>query len=338
MGRYVKLKTPIAIINGATVAGPFEGNGPLAEYIDVIYDDNSLGEPSWEKAERMMMESAANNVLIKSNVKPESVDLFFAGDLLNQIITSTFTARTLQIPFIGLYGACSTFVQGLVTASLILQNQDLSMALTATSSHNSTSERQFRYPTEYGVQLPPTAQYTVSGSGATLVSNKYNDGEIYITAVTVGNIVDLGIKNPYEMGAAMAPAAKETIKTHLKNDKGGIESYDGIFTGDLGKIGKALVNDMLKEDGIDIESIYNDCGTMIFDLEKQGVNSGGSGCACSAIVTLGYILNQFKDKIFNKVLVVSTGSLHSPTSYQQKETIPGVAHAICIERIRGLTR
>ncbi len=325
----------MAIINGATICGPVEGKGPLSNYFDTVIEDNSLGQASWEKAERQLMETVSKNVLEKSNVRPEAVDIFLAGDLLNQIITSTFTARTMQIPFLGLYGACSTFAEGLAVAALLLQNQDISLCLTATSSHNSTSERQYRYPTEYGVQLPPTAQFTVTGAGATLVTNKSSASQIYITAVTIGRIVDLGIKNPYEMGAAMAPAAKDTIKTHLEKDSGGLSSYDAIYTGDLGEVGKAIVIEMLQQEDINIEHIYDDCGTMIYDLDQQNVNSGGSGCACSALVTLGLILHQLRTKQARKVLVVSTGALLSPTSYQQKETIPGIAHAICIERKEG---
>lgn len=326
----VKLAQPVAIVGSGTVAGPNEGKGPLAEYFDQILEDNLAGQKSWEKAEQLIMQSAIEIALKDAKIGADQIDIFIAGDLLNQIITSTFTARKLKIPFLGLYGACSTFIEGYVVGSLILQNQQIHCIVTATSSHNSTSERQFRFPTEYGGQVPVTAQYTVTGSGASVLKKKGELPGAFITHTTIGKVFDYGIKNPFEMGAAMAPAAVDTLYRHIKHSEYPLEAYDAILTGDLGHIGKKIVCQLMQEKGMAIDTIYDDCGTMIFS-EKQKVFSGGSGCACSALVVLGRMFDDMRSGLIKRLIVVSTGALLSPTSTQQGDSIPGIAHAVTIE-------
>lgn len=327
---YVFQSKPV-IISSATVGGPLEAEGPLSEDIDILHDDPYVGQDSFEKAEKLMLEQAATKALEKAGVNKYDVGLFISGDLINQIISSSFAARTLGIPYLGIYGACSSSMEGLTIAASFVDGQKVKYALTGASSHNNSAERQYRYPNEYGAQKPPTSQWTVTGAGVCLLASEGEGPKV--TAATIGRIVDMGITDPFNMGAAMAPAAVDTIEAHLRDL--GIEPdyYDIIVTGDLGVVGQKIALDKLKEDGMDIkEEIFKDCGMMIYDREKQlQVFAGGSGCASSAVTIYGHLLKKMREGQIKKMLAVATGALHSPLSYQQKESIPCIAHAVAIE-------
>jgi stage V sporulation protein AD len=323
---------PPVLINTATVAGPFEGKGPLKNYFDHIYTDNLAGQDSFEKAEKEMMLNACFTVINKAKKTPKEVDLFIAGDLLNQIITSGFSALELKIPYLGIYGACSTSSEGLALASMIIESGCANLVLTATSSHNLSAERQYRYPTEYGVHRKPYNQWTVTGAGAALVASEGSGPKL--TSATIGAVQDLACKDPLNMGAAMAPAAAATMLQHFADTGHGPDYYDLIVTGDLGKVGYQLVMELAAaQGGFDLSRNYHDCGLIIYDLEKQDVHAGGSGCASSALVVYSYLYKKLLDGKYNKILLAATGALHSPTSYQQGENIPTIAHAVSIEMI-----
>ena len=316
------------IIGYATVAGPKEGQGPSGSYYDKVYPDLHMGQKSFEKAEQMMMETAVDIALEKGSVSKDMVDAFVAGDLLNQIISSSFTALKLGAPYMGIYGACSSFCQGLLSAALLVDSGAAQNVVTAVSSHNCTAERQYRYPTEYGAQLPPWAQHTVTGAASTIVASRGSGPKIELA--TMGKVMDLGIKDPFNMGAAMAPAAADTIFTHMEDTQRKPEDYDLIVTGDLGRVGREILVELAQRQGYDLNSNYRDCGELVYSKE-QTENAGASGCACSALVTLGMLFNQN----YKRILVVATGALHSPTTYQQGENIPTVAHAVSIEFAPG---
>ncbi|MEI7026853.1 stage V sporulation protein AD [Paenibacillus sp. y28] len=316
----------------ATIVGPDEGQGPLKDRFDVVHPDLMLDQDSWEKAEKLMMEQAAQLVLKRSGLQKEQIQFYIGGDLLNQIISNSFAVRKLSIPYIGVFGACSTSMESLALASMIVDSGGAHHVMAGTCSHNCTAEKQFRYPTEYGSQKPPTAQYTVTGAGAAIVSAT-GEGPV-ITAATIGKVVDMGIKDPFNMGAAMAPAAADTIAMHFKDTQREPGYYDLIVTGDLASVGYAINLDLLKQKEVDIsQTEYNDCGLMIFDMEKQKqlVQAGGSGCACSAVVTYGHLIKLMRAGELRRILVVATGALMSPISFQQGESIPSIAHAVAIE-------
>lgn len=310
----------------ASIVGKREGEGPLSEYFDTINDDTTFGEKTWEKAESKLQTDAVHLALSKAGLSTGEIDLLFAGDLLNQCIGSSFGLRELDIPFYGLYGACSTMAESLSLAAIFADNSLVKNAVAVTSSHFCAAERQFRFPLEYGGQRTPTSQWTVTGSGAVVVSQSENPP--YVKAVTIGKIEDLGIKDINNMGAAMAPAAAYTIKKYLDDTCTNPNEYDMIFTGDLGSIGTTLLLELLEQQGIDISKNHNDCGKMIFDPESQDVHAGGSGCGCSASVLSSYILKQLEEGILNDILFVATGALMSPTSIQQGESIPAIAHLV----------
>jgi len=322
-------KKPV-IIGTATVVGPEEGNGPLANDFDIIHGDKMLGQKSWEKAEHVLLEEAVKLSLEHAGITKEQVDFYVGGDLLNQITSSSLTARTLSVPYIGVFGACSTSMESLALAAFLVNAGGARHVLSATASHNSTAEKQFRYPTEYGSQKPPTAQYTVTGAGAAVVAASGN-GPV-ITSATIGRVVDMGIMDPFNMGAAMAPAAVDTIQAHLKDLNRQPSDYDMIVTGDLASVGYEIALELFKKHNVPIEGThYDDCGLMVYDLKKQPVQAGGSGCACSAAVTYGHLLKRMARGELNRILVVATGALLSPLTYQQGESIPCIAHAVCIE-------
>lgn len=321
------------MISNASIVGPKEGEGPLAKYFDQILGDDYFGEESWEKAESKMLKEAVKDAIKKSGKSSTDMNFFFAGDLLNQIVSSSFAARELQIPFIGLYGACSTMAESICIGSMIVDGGFADAVVCATSSHFSSAERQYRFPLEQGVQRPPFAQWTVTGAGATVLAASGNGP--YVTHVTIGKVLDFGVKDANNMGAAMVPAAVDTITAHLADTGRNPEYYDLIVTGDLGNIGKAITLDMMKNEGFDINKIYNDCGAMIFDGKKQDTHAGGSGCGCSAAVLNGYIAKEMKKGTLNKVLLVATGALLSPITTWQGETIPSIAHAVAIEKTIG---
>ena len=320
--------TPPNLIDGAAVAGPDEGKGPLAADFDLLYADLWAGEKSFELAEKKMMQDACDTVLKRNQDK--EVDFFIAGDLLDQIISSSFTARELQIPYLGIFGACSTSMLGLALAGFLVDSGAAKYALAATSSHNNTAEKQFRYPNEYGAQKPPESQYTVSAAGAGLVAATGNGPRI--TKVTMGKVIDMGISDPNNMGAAMAPAAADTIYQHFQDLQITPDEYDLIITGDLGQVGHAITKELLEQKGIVLnDSQFVDCGLLIYDRENQPVFSGGSGCGCCASVLYGHFRKRLLQGELKKIFVVATGALMSPLSYQQKETIPAIAHGVVLE-------
>ncbi|HAA90431.1 MAG: Stage V sporulation protein AD [Thermoanaerobacterales bacterium 50_218] len=325
----ISFSRPPVITVGTTIVGPIEGKGPLAQTFDWILEDLLFGEKSWEKAERKMLQESAKLALKKRNLQEQDVDFFLAGDLLNQTVSSNYAARCLGIPFWGLFGACATFVEAMLLGSMIIDGGFASKVLLAASSHHNTAERQFRFPTEQGNQRPMTSQWTVTGSGALLLED--NGEGPRITLGTVGKVVDLGISDVNNMGAAMAPAAASTLISHFQDTGTGPNSYDLILTGDLGKVGREVLKELLKKRGYLVEDNLNDCGLLIYDLEKQDMHAGGSGCGCCAVVFSGLLLSQLREKQFHKVLLVATGALMSPAIVQQGETIPGIAHAVVIE-------
>ena len=325
----IKFDTPPSILDTACIVGPKEADGPLSKYFDKCLEDEFWGEKTWEKAESKIIRETVNSVIAKSGIASDKIDFCFAGDLLNQCISSSFGLRESNIPFFGIFCACSTFVESLCLGSVFIEGNAANHTLCAASSHFCSAEKQFRFPLELGNQRPPSAQWTVTGAGAAIVSK--NGTGPFITHITPGKIVDMGIKDANNMGAAMAPAALDTLLTHFKDTGRKPSYYDGIFTGDLGHIGKEILIEMAQTEGYNIKSNYNDCGVLIFDKEKQDTHSGGSGCACCASVFSGFLFNQLKTKKLNKILFIATGALTNSTTNQQGESIPGIAHAISIE-------
>lgn len=327
--RTVKLVNPPSIIGNYSIVGPKEGEGPLKEYFDEILEDDLWGEESWEKAESKMQESAVRKAIDIAELSIQDVDYLISGDLLNQITASGYAARQLNLPFFGLYGACSTMSESLALGAMLIDGGFADKVVCATSSHFSTAERQFRFPLEYAAQRTFSAQWTVTGSGATILSS-YGSGP-YITHITPGKIIDPGIKDAANMGAAMAPAAMDTLINHFQDTGYQPNDYDLIVTGDLGIVGKSIVIDMMKKEGYDLTGVYTDCGAEIFNPEAQDTHAGGSGCACSAVVLNGYILKEMANGVFKRVLFLATGALHSTLLTQQGESIPSIGHAITID-------
>jgi len=326
----VKFDNPISILETASIVGPKEAEGPISKYFDKCLEDEFWGEKTWEKAESKIIKEAVNSSIIKSKISANTIDYCFAGDLLNQCISSSFGLRELGVPFFGIFGACSTFVEGLSLASVFIDGGAAKNIIATASSHFCSAEKQFRFPLELGNQRPPSSQWTVTGAGSAIVS-KNGEGP-YITNITTGKIVDMGIKDANNMGAAMAPAFVDTLIAHFKDTGRKPSYYDGIFSGDLGYIGKEISIELCESQGYNIKNNYNDCGVIMFDKETQDTHSGGSGCACCATVFSGYLFNQLKQKKLNKILLVATGALTNSTSAQQGESIPGIAHAVSIER------
>ena len=325
----VILKNKPRIIATTSIVGPKEGEGPYKEYFDIILEDEKNGKDSFEKAESSLIYTAIKETLKKKRLEEDDIDYLFAGDLLNQTAASNFAARELDIPFFGLYGACSTMAESLSLASMITNAGYAKYVVAATSSHFSSAERQFRFPLEYGGQRKEPSQWTVTGSGAMLLSP---DGNYpYVTHITTGIVKDYGVKDPENMGLAMAPAAVDTIYKHFVDTGRSAKDYDIIATGDLGKLGKEMTEKLLLEYGYDVSECYVDCGDLIFDKEEQGVFSGGSGCGCSAVMSCSYIYKGLIDGKFERVLIVSTGALMSTVCSMQGESIPGIAHAVAIE-------
>ena len=324
-----RFDTQPVILASAAVGGPFEAQCPLADDFDTFHDDIWLGQDSFEKAEVKLLENACQKALEKSGLRSENINFLLSGDLDNQITSSSFAARTLTIPYIGVFGACSTSMEGLAVASKLLDNGGANYIIAATASHNAAAEKQFRYPTEYGAQKPPTSQWTVTGAGAVVLGKEGNGPRV--TSATIGHVVDMGISDPFNMGGAMAPAAVDTIETHLKEMNIEPDYYDLIATGDLGFTGYAIASELFQKRGIKMrEGLYTDCGMLIYGKDPR-VFSGGSGCACSATVTYGHLLNRMRRGELKKMLITATGALLSPMSYQQKESIPCIAHAVSIE-------
>ncbi|MCM3003979.1 stage V sporulation protein AD [Priestia koreensis] len=320
----------IYINSTGTSVGPKEADGPLAGSFDEIHDDLHCGEDNWELAERRLMNESVNTCLQKANLTYDDINIFLAGDLLNQNVTANYVARHHRIPFLCMFGACSTSMETLAVGAALVDGGFAHRIIAATSSHNATAERQFRYPTEYGGQKPNSATSTITGAGAALVSKE--KGLVRIKSATIGRVTDYGIKNPFDMGSAMAPAAADTIKQHFIDMNTSPNDYDLIVTGDLSGVGSPVMKQLLKDEGYDLSDVHNDCGLMIYRPD-QNVFAGGSGCGCSAVVTYGHILNEMKNGSLKRVLVVATGALLSPTMIQQKESIPTIAHGVVMEAL-----
>lgn len=325
------------IVSSSAIGGPFEAKGPLADDFDILHGDLSLGQESWEKAEKVLLEEACDKAVAKAGLQKDQIQFLIAGDLMNQIISSSFAARTLSIPYIGIFGACSTAMEGLALASLIIDSGNAEYVVAGTCSHNGSAEKQYRYPAEYGSQKPPTAQWTVTGGGAVVVGRNVQQQvqgkALTVTSATIGKIVDMGLTDPFNMGAAMAPAAFQTIQMHFHDLGLSHDHYDMIFTGDLGKVGHAILLSLFDEHQMNIPpERYQDCGMLIYG-DNPNVWSGGSGCGCCATVTYGHLLRRMREGEWKRILVVATGALLSPISFQQGESIPCIAHAVAIESI-----
>lgn len=312
----------------ASTAGKKEGEGPWGAWFDTVVLDSKLGERTWEKGESSFQKRTLQTALHKADLSPADLDLLLSGDLLNQCISSSYAARDLGIPFFGLYGACSTMAESLALAAMLIDGGFGSYIAAMTSSHFCTAERQYRMPLEYGSQRTPTSQWTTTGCGALILSP--NGSGPYVTHITTGCIQDWGIKDPSNMGAAMAPAAYATLRHHFKDTNRKPEDYDLIVTGDLGVLGMNLVRELAERDHMKLGTCYNDCGVMLFDTKGQDVQCGGSGCGCSAIMLAGPILRQMEQGILHRVLFCGTGALHSPIALGQKESIPGICHAVAL--------
>ncbi len=325
-------RNPISITETACIVGPKEGEGPLAGYFDIVEKEWMANEKTWEKAESAYMKTCLDLLLSKAALQPSDIDVIIAGDLLNQSTSSTFGARDSNVPYLGIFGACSTFGEGLGLSATLIDGGFIEKAVTSVSSHYCTAEKTFRLPLELGTQRAMTASWTVSGNGSVLITSGGNGP--FITGFTPGKIVDMGMKNPSNMGAAMAPAAADTILNHLSDFCRTPDYYDMIVTGDLGSVGSELLIELCKCKNVDISKQHNDCGVLIFDANKQDTHAGGSGCACSAVTFSGYLYKQMKNREIDRILFVPTGALMSTVSNQQGESIPAVAHAVVIESAR----
>jgi stage V sporulation protein AD len=333
----ILFQCPPYIIAASSAAGNKEGEGPLGKYFDIIYDDPLLGKSSWEEAESELMKEAAKKALFKAELKSADIRYLVGGDLLGQLIATSFGIAELEIPIIGIYGACSTMGEAMSVGSMLVDGGFADRVLAITSSHFAGAEKQFRFPLDYGNQRPYSATWTVTGSGAVIVADrklyerKPDDPAILIKGMTTGKIVDYGLKDSMNMGAAMAPAAYETIKQNLEDLGVQPSHYDKIITGDLGYVGKNILIEMLQEKNIDISLNHMDCGIEIFDKDSQDTHAGGSGCGCSAITFTSFIMRKLKEGSWKRVLFVPTGALLSQVTFNEGKTVPGIAHAVIIE-------
>ncbi len=317
-----------SIFETATTVGKKEGEGPLSNCFDKILEDDYFGEDSWEKAETKLQRETAKRVLEKTEIKEEDVDYFLAGDLLNQCVGTHYAVREFDIPFLGLYGACSTMAESMMIGSMLISGDIANNVLCLTSSHFCSAEKQYRFPLEYGGQRTPTAQWTVTGSGAAMLKK---DGiGPYILGATTGKVIDMGINDAGNMGAAMAPAASDTLSALFLETGTKPEDYDLILTGDLGTVGSDILCDLMDKKGYNIYPMHNDCGKMIFDIKKQDVHAGGSGCGCCGSVFCGYIFKELREKKIKKMILMATGALMNPMTLLQGESIPSIAHALII--------
>ena len=323
----VQLSHPPSVVSFANIGGRMEGQGPLSDYFDELSPDAFFGKKTWEQGESAMQERVLRRALEKGGLTAGELDYVLAGDLLNQCIGTSFGLRSFHIPFYGLYGACSTMGESLSLAALLIDGGFARLAAAMTSSHYCTAERQYRMPVPYGSQRTPTAQWTVTGAGCVILSRE-GPGP-YITHVTTGKIVDKGIQDANNMGAAMAPAAYDTIQAHFRDTGRRPSDYDLIVTGDLGSLGKEILLDLFHRDGIEFKNL-EDCGVLIYDAQTQDVHCGGSGCGCSAAVLTGFLLNGMKQGRWRRLLFCGTGALLSPTSTLQGESIPSICHAVAI--------
>lgn len=341
----ILFSNPPVILSGSSIAGKKEGEGPLGSYFDKIEEDPMFGGKTWEDAESQLMKAAASLAIEKAGLKNKDIRFLVGGDLLGQLIATSFGIMTLEIPMFGVYGACSTMGESMALGAILVDGGYANKVLALTSSHFAGAEKQFRFPLGYGNQRPLSASWTVTGSGAVVIGagtekegnnkegNKREEGEVVIKGVTVGKIVDYGVKDSMNMGACMAPSAYSTISQNLKDIGEAPSYYDKIITGDLGYVGKDILIDLLKQDGFDISSNHMDCGIEIFDKETQDTHAGGSGCGCSAITLTGYIMKKLRQKVWKRVLFVPTGALLSTVSFNEGNSVPGIAHGIMLESI-----
>jgi len=339
--RSVRFPSGPAVLSTFTVAGPMEGKGPLGSAFDTILPDEYYGEKCWEKTESKMLRESVVHCIGRVGLKESDIDLVITGDLLSQCIGSSFAARDLRIPHFGVYSACASFAEGLIIAAMSLEGGFAGRAVVGVSSHHETAERQFRFPTELGVQRPPTAQWTATLAASLLVgapgdecaasSGPEGGLSIRIAGATIGEVIDMGAKDPYDMGTAMAPAAVDTISRHFHDFGRSPEEYDAIVTGDLGLVGSRIAQDLLESKGYAVSARMHDCGLILYDRATQDVHAGGSGAACSAGVFCAHIAPKMRSGEWRRVLFAPTGSLHSPTSYKQGEAIPAVCHAVLLE-------
>lgn len=316
-----------SIIAASSVVGPREARGPLGAYFDLAYDDTLCGETSWEKAEMRMVRQAVDIAMAKAGLNESLVDFLLAGDLLNQIICASYMARDFDIPFLGLYGACATITEGLAVGSFLVAGGFARNVVVASSSHHDTAERQYRYPTEFGYQRVPSSQWTVTAAGALVISDRAVGP--YVEAVTVGRVQDYGIGDPNDMGSAMAPAFADTVWRHLSDMGRQPADYDLILSGDLGQVGVKVARKLLRQKGIDLEAVHQDSALMIYHMTPE-ICSGASGCGCIASVFAARIWPTLCSGDLKRILLVGTGALHSPTTCQQGESIPSIAHAVSI--------
>lgn len=330
--RTVALQTPPSVLSFANIGGRMEGQGPLAKYFDELCDDSFFGEKTWEKAEATMQRRVLRRALEQAGLKPGDVDYVLAGDLLNQCIGSSFGLRELGIPFFGLYGACSTMGEALALASLLIDGGFAETVAAQASSHFCTAERQYRAPVPYGSQRAPTAQWTATAAGCCVVGAQ--SAGPYITHTTRGRIVDLGVTDAANMGAAMAPAAHDTLTALFRDTATAPRDYDLIVTGDLGYLGHALLTELFRRDGVELGDNCTDCGLLLYDRVKQDMHAGGSGCGCSAAVLNGYLLHGLRTGRWQRLVFAPTGALLSPTSSFQGESVPGICHAVVLSHTK----
>lgn len=327
---YIELQKPPVIVSAASVVGKHEYEGPLGQFFDMHDPDGSFGQKTWEQAEAEMQRQAINIALSKAKNDAKNIDALFSGDLINQCICSAQGTLSYDIPFFGLYGACSTIAEGLILSSLLISSGIYESTIAAASSHNSTAERQYRFPLEYGGQRTPTAQWTVTGAGAYVLMSDGNGP--HIAGVMPGRTVERGIDDANNMGAAMAPAVIDTLTRYFIQTGTSPADYDLIATGDLGVEGHGIVSELMKNEGYDMGENYNDCGMLIYDIEKQDMHAGASGCGCSAVVLAASLLERIKCGELNDILFIGTGALMNPMSVQQGQAIPGIAHLVRIKK------
>jgi stage V sporulation protein AD len=332
IGNSIRFETPVCVKETYSLTGPKEGEGPLGEFFDEVSDDMFFGADTWERAETRIINKSVKGLLRKSNLTETDIDYIIAGDLLNQSTSTTFGVKDFGVPHLGVYSACASMGEALGISAVLTQSGCAKKTIVSAASHFCSAEKQFRSPLELSVQRPPGASWTVTGDGCVLVTD--DDAPPYITGITTGKIIDLGIKDQHNMGASMAPAAADTIIQHLDDFGLKPDYYDLIVTGDLGRYGSKILLTLLRNRGFIIdESKLSDCGIMIFD-ESQDAHAGGSGCACSAVTFAGYLYGNLKNRVYNKILFVPTGALLSPLTVMQKESVPGIAHAVAIENAR----
>lgn len=316
----------------ASVVGQKEGEGPLGEYFDRVIDDPMAGQNTWEEAESEMQRQLVEELLIKSGLQAKEIRYFFAGDLLGQLIATSFGISGFEVPVFGLYGACSTMGEALSLAAMTVSAGYADNVIAMTSSHFGSAEKQFRFPLDYGNQRPLCATWTVTGAGGVILSAS-GESDICVSGITTGRIVDYGIQDSFNMGAAMAPAACDVIYNHLMDFERRPEDYDAIYTGDLGSVGQTILIDLMDKRGFDISKVHHDCGVEIYDAGTQDTHAGGSGCGCSAATLSAQILRRIREGEYSRVLFVPTGALLSTISFNEGKTVPGIAHAVVIEKI-----